>query len=364
MKWSWRLGRIAGIGIDVHATFAFLLAWIALVEYQRTRSLEAVLYGVVFILAVFASVIAHEYGHALTARRYGVGTRNILILPIGGVASLERIPSEPRQELVIAVAGPLVTVAIVGLLYLLLRFTGAPVTASTAEGYLALPFLARLMWVNVWLAAFNILPAFPMDGGRMLRAALAMRFDYVKATTIASYVGRAFALLFGIVGLYVNPFLVFIAIFVWIGASGESWNVQLQAALRGLPVASVMIRDLRTLQPDESLGRAVDHLLAGFQQDFPVVQDGQGVVGVLTRTDLVKALAQHGTGAPVSVAMRSDFTVAHPGEPLEEAFTRLQGSPVRTMPVVRDGTLLGVLTLDNVGEFFMVHGATRSTRRV
>ncbi|HEX7122586.1 MAG TPA: site-2 protease family protein [Gemmatimonadaceae bacterium] len=361
MKWSWRIGRIAGIGIDVHATFAFLLAWVAVAEYQRTQSLAGMIDGLIFILAVFASVIAHEYGHALTARRYGVRTRNILILPIGGVASLERIPSDPRQELAIAVAGPMVTLGLVALFYLILRAIGAPMIPPTPDDFFALPFLARLMWINLYLAAFNVLPAFPMDGGRMLRAGLAMRFEYVQATRIAAHVGRAFALLFGIVGLAYNPFLVLIAVFVWIGATGESWNVQLQSALRGLPVSSVMIRDLRVVHPHDTLSRAVDHLLAGFQQDFPVV-DGQGVVGVLTRTDLVKALAQHGSDAPVHVAMRSDFQVAHPAEPLEEAFSRLQGSTVRTMPVVLNGTLLGVLTLDNVGEFFMVHGATRSNR--
>jgi Zn-dependent protease len=359
MKWSWRLGRIAGIDIEIHATFAFLLAWIALLEYRRTQTVAGVVTGIVFILAVFASVVLHEYGHALTARRYGVRTRSITILPIGGVASLERMPSQPKQELAIAIAGPIVTVTLVVVLWILLRALGTPLVLTEAN-FEDAPFLVRLMWVNVVLAVFNLLPAFPMDGGRVLRAALAMRFDYVQATRIAAVGGRAFALLFGFYGLSAgNPFLVFIAIFVWIGAQGESWSVQLQSALRGLPVERVMIRDLRTLQPDDSLARAVDHLLAGFQQDFPVL-DGAGVVGVLTRTDLVKALAQHGASAPVSVAMRSDFLVAHPGEPLEEAFARLQGSKCHTMPVVQDGALCGVLTLDNVGEFFMVHGASRS----
>lgn len=355
MRWSWRLGRIAGINVEIHATFAFLLAWIALLAWQETRTTAGVIEALVFILAVFASVVLHEYGHALTARRYGVRTRSITILPIGGVASLERMPSRPKEELVIAIAGPIVTVAIVAVLYVVLRATGGQVVITDPE-FTGDPFLTRLMWVNVILAVFNLLPAFPMDGGRVLRAALAMRFDYVQATKIAAVLGRMFALLFGIYGLTSNPFLVFIAIFVWMGATGESWSVQLQSALRGLPVERVMIRDLRTVGPDESLSRAVDHLLAGFQQDFPVV-DGNGVVGVLTRTDLVKALTQHGASAPVSVAMRSDFLVAHPGEPLEEAFARLQGSKTHTMPVVQDGVLLGVLTLDNVGEFFMVHGA-------
>jgi Zn-dependent protease len=220
MKWSWRLGRIAGITIEVHATFLFLLLWVALVEYQNGGSPASIVAAILFILAVFASVIIHEYGHALTARRFGVRTRSITILPIGGVASLERIPSEPRQELLIAAAGPAVTVAIVAALYLVLKAGGAPVSVTDLDSRGG-PFLTRLMWVNVMLVLFNILPAFPMDGGRVLRAALALRYDYVRATRIAAAIGRSFAVLFGIVGLLANPFLIFIAIFVWMGATGE-----------------------------------------------------------------------------------------------------------------------------------------------
>lgn len=357
MKWSIRLGRIAGIDIELHLTFAFLLAWVALVEFQESHSTAGAVGALVFVLAVFASVVTHEYGHALTARRFGVRTRRITILPIGGVASLERIPSVPSQELLIALAGPAVTVAIAVILFALLRVAGMPTAVSDLDSAGG-PFLARLMWVNVLLAIFNLLPAFPMDGGRILRAALALRLPYVDATRTAAVVGRAFAVLFGIAGLFWNPFLIFIAIFVWIGATGESWNVQLQSVLRGIPVERVMITDLRTVRQDDPLSVAVDHLLAGFQHDFPVVEDGR-VVGVLQRADLVRALSQHGPSAPVRLAARDDFLVAHPGEPLEEAFTRLQGSRCHTMPVLRDGELLGVLTLDNVGEFFMIQGATR-----
>src|SRR6266567_680749 len=173
MKWSWTIGRFAGIEINVHATFLLLLAWVAFAEYQRTRSTAGAVEGVAFILALFASVVLHEYGHALTAARFGVKTRGITLLPIGGVAQLERIPERPSQELATAVAGPAVTVAIVIVLYVVLRLSGTPVTVSGAgaEG----PFLARLMWINVVLAVFNLLPAFPMDGGRVLRAAIAMR---------------------------------------------------------------------------------------------------------------------------------------------------------------------------------------------
>jgi Zn-dependent protease len=355
MRWSFRLGRVFGITVELHVTFLFLLAWVALAEYQRSRSWATVLDAVLFILAVFASVVMHEYGHALTARRYGVRTRVITILPIGGVAQLERIPSEPRQELAIAIAGPVVTALIAGALFLALRLAGAP-TSAVALDASTTPFFTRLMWVNVLLLVFNLLPAFPMDGGRMLRAGLALRLDYVQATKVAAAVGRGFAILFGILGLYTNPFLVFIAIFVWMGATGEAWSVQLQSTLRGLPVERVMIRDLQTVRSDEHLSRAVEHLLAGFQQDFPVVDDGH-VVGVLTRTNLVKALTQHGSNAPVSVAMNSDFCVAYPNEPLEEAFARLQGNKCHTMPVIDNGVLQGVLTLENVGEFFMVQSA-------
>ena len=360
MKWSWRVGRIAGIVIEIHATFLFLLLWVALIEYQQGGTTASIVGAILFTLAVFASVIVHEYGHALTARRYGVRTRSITVLPIGGVASLERIPADPKQELAIAVAGPATTVAIAAVLYGILRLTGQSVSASDLDSTGG-PFLTRLLWVNIVLAIFNILPAFPMDGGRVLRAALALKYDYVRATKIAAFVGRAFALLFGILGLtgVLSPFMVFIAVFVWMGATGESWHVQLQSALRGLSVERVMIRDLQTLTPNDTLARAVEHLLAGFQQDFPVL-DGNRLVGVLPRTDLVKALAQHGDQAPVSVAMRSDFQVAHPGDPLEEAFTRLQRCKCQTMPVVRDDHLEGVLTLENVGEFFMVHGARHS----
>jgi Zn-dependent protease/CBS domain-containing protein len=362
MKWSMRLGRVAGILIEIHVTFLFLLAWVALVEYQRSRSWASVVDALAFILAVFASVVLHEYGHALTARRYGVRTRAITILPIGGVASLERIPTRPQEELAIALAGPVVTVLIAATLYLWLRLTGTAVSIVDLDPGGG-PFLTRLMWINVFLAGFNLLPAFPMDGGRVLRATLALRWDYVRATRMAAIVGRTFAAGFGLLGLLVgNPFLVFIAIFVWMGAAGEAWNVQLQYALRGLPVERVMIRDLRTVQPGDPLSKVVEYLLAGFQQDFPVVQDSQ-LVGVLTRNDLLRALAQQGAHTPVRSAMQSEFVVAHPGEPLDEAFARLQGCRCRTMPVVSDGRLLGVLTLDNVGEFFMVHGATAAEHR-
>lgn len=360
MKWSWRLGRFAGIDVRVHATFLFLLAWVALVSYQQIGTAAAAVSGVVFILAVFASVVLHEYGHALTARHFGVGTREITLLPIGGVAQIERMPSEPKQELLIALAGPGVTVALVVILWVVLRATGTPTSPEVLLRGEA-PFLSRLMWVNVWLAAFNVLPAFPMDGGRVLRAALAMRMSYGRATHIAAEVGKGFALVFGIIGLFRDPWLVLIALFVWLGAAGEAALAQERSAFTGIPVERVMIRDVRTLLPSDPLSRAVNEVLGGFQQDFPVV-DGDAVVGVLTRSDMVKALTQHGPEARVGDVMQRVFEVAEPSEELETALARLRACRCHTFPVVRDRQLVGVLTTENVGEFLMIQSALRRER--
>ncbi|HEX6533249.1 MAG TPA: site-2 protease family protein [Gemmatimonadaceae bacterium] len=362
MKWSWKLARIAGIEIRIHATFLILLAWVAWAGWRTAARPADALASVLFILALFASVVLHEYGHALTARRFGVRTREITILPIGGVAQLERIPTVPREELLVALAGPAVTVAIVLVLWLVLAVAGIP-SAPDAMLREDAPFLARLMWANVWLALFNAIPAFPMDGGRVLRAALAMRMSHLRATRIAAEVGKAFALLFGIAGLFWlrDPFLVLIALFVWLGAAGEAGIAQARVAFDGVPVERVMIRDVRTLAPEDRLTRAVGEVLAGFQQDFPVVENGI-VMGVLTRADLLRALAQHGPDTRVSDVMERSFQVARPDEGLEEAFARLQSCRCHTLPVVHGRELVGVLTMDNVGEYLMIQSAMQRER--
>lgn len=368
MKWSWRVGSIAGIALYIHATFVLLLAWVAIGEYQTSRSATAALNGVLFVVAVFATVVLHEFGHALTARRYGIKTRDITLLPIGGVARLERMPREPKQELLVTLAGPAVNVVIAGILYVWLSFTGGmPAlqdTASLGAGFLERTFVARLLAVNVWLVIFNLIPAFPMDGGRMLRALLAMRSrDYAQATETAARVGRLFALAFGIIGLFVigNPFLVLIALFVWLGAAGEAAAVQTSAMLDGVPLQRLMITDVRTVEPRDPLSRAVQLILEGFQQDFPVIEGGT-VRGMLTRSALLKALAERGDRASVGDVMDREFQQASPDEPADEVLARLRSCGCHSMPVVDNGQLLGVLTMDNVGEYVMVQAALRGAR--
>jgi Zn-dependent protease/predicted transcriptional regulator len=356
MSWSWKLGKVAGIDVFVHATFLILLVWVALAEYLPSGRPGAAASGVAFILTVFGVVVLHELGHALTARRFGIGTRDITLLPIGGVSRLERMPEDPRQELRVALAGPAVNVALAAGLYvgLLALRTGPLDRVSMMDG----SFLARLFWVNVSLALFNLLPAFPMDGGRVFRALLATRMDRVKATEVAARTGQALALLFGFAGLFFNPFLVFIALFVWMGAAQEATAAQLQGALDAIPVGRVMVRDVRSLAAQDRLRLAVGVVLAGFQQDFPVTMDGR-LVGVLTRDDLMRAYSERGPDAPVADVMRRDYVTAEESELLSTALGRLAQCRCRTLPVTNRGTLVGLLTMNNLGEYLLVHNARR-----
>lgn len=359
MRWSWTIGRVAGIGLRVHATFLLLLAWAAMLAYQATGTLGGVARGVSFILALFLSIVLHELGHALVAKRYGVPTKDITLLPIGGVARLAHAPDKPSEELRVALAGPAVTLAIIVVLYAGLSVSrhavSPPRDLLTDNG----GFFARLLWANVILLVFNLLPAFPMDGGRVLRAMLSMRMDHLRATVVAASIGKGFALLFGIIGLFYNPFLVLIALFVWIAGAAESADVLQKSTLEGVPVKRVMIRELHTLAPRDTLGVALDHVLAGFQHDFPVLDDGR-VVGVLTRERLIDAVARHGRDAPVAEAMETAFRTVAPEEPVDRALLQLRECRCKTLPVVSGGRLDGVLTLENLGEYVMIEAALRT----
>ena len=367
MKWATTIGRFAGIDVKIHATFLLLLAWVAWVHWQAEGSLEATLGGLAFILALFLCVVLHEFGHALTARRYGIKTRDIILLPIGGVARLEQIPDKPKQELWIALAGPAVNLAIAALLGLWLELTGGwqPVEELTVTGgwqpveeltVTGGSFVERLLVVNIFLVIFNLVPAFPMDGGRVLRALLGMRLEYVRATQIAASVGQALAVGFGLLGLYANPFLILIAFFVWVGASREAKMVEVKSHLGGVPVGRVMITDYRTLTPTDTLDHAVELTLSGSQKDFPVVDEGR-LTGVLTQEELLKALDERGRDLPVADVMQRQFKTASLSEKIEKVFVRLQQCACRTVPVLADGRLAGIVALDNVGEFLSIRAA-------
>jgi Zn-dependent protease len=298
----------------------------------------------------------HEYGHALTARRYGIETRDITLLPIGGVARLERMPRDPVQELWIALAGPAVNVVIAAVLALILIVTGGSLSVENV-GLDARHLLNNLLSVNLSLALFNLLPAFPMDGGRVLRALLARRMPYERATRAAASVGQIMAFLFGFWGLLGGGIvLLFIALFVYMGAETEAQAVQVESAFRDLPVGRVMVTRFASLSPTDTLGQAVQVLLSSSQQDFPVREDGQ-VVGLLMRRDLLAALHTHGPSSPVSGAMRRDVTPVEARGRLDEIFQRMQTDGLTALPVTQAGHLAGLLTMENIAEFLMVTAA-------
>jgi len=359
MSWSWKLGRVAGIPIYVHWTFVILIAAIVLGYWVESRNLLTALEGGGFILSLFGCVVLHELGHALTARAFGVPTMDITLLPIGGVARFQRIPEQPVQELLIALAGPAVNVVIVGLLFFVfqVRFPG---DASDPQRLAQTPFWPQILWVNACLAGFNLLPAFPMDGGRVLRALLAMRLPYSRATRLAASVGQFMAIGFGLVGLCNQQYflLLFVALFVWIGADAEATQVEERIALKDVPVRTAMLTEYHTLLPSDSLGHAADLLLAGTQHDFPIVSTADNSFqGLLTRSDLLTGLASAGRDALAGDHAKMGISSVEASSPLVAAVARLRQGHGPCFQVVDQGETVGLLTLENVGEFLMVREA-------
>ncbi|WP_437656824.1 site-2 protease family protein [Sorangium sp. So ce1182] len=345
-SWSWSVGSVAGVDLYLHATFLVLLGWIALSHLLAGHGLVAAAAGLIVIAAVFGSVLLHELGHALAARRYGIGTRDITLLPIGGVARLERMPSEPRQELIVALAGPAVNVALALVTLLLVRALNAPWSPEV----LALvggPLLAKILWINVTLAVFNLLPAFPMDGGRVLRALLAMRMGRVRATDIAARVGQGMAIAFGLVGLLGHPMLVFVAFFVWVGAAEEAALVHAGAALESMHVRDAMVTEFESLPTHAPVAYGVDRVLHGVQREFPVV-DGDRLVGVVGAGALIQAAAEGRSHVAVSAVAQPIGATALPAEPVEVALERMEHSGSEFLPVIESDRLVGLVRSQNV----------------
>lgn len=352
MKWSWKIGEFAGIGLFIHATFPLLIAFVALPTLIYGGDVLEALSSVAFILVLFLCVVLHEYGHALAARRYGIKTRDITLLPIGGVARLERMPEKPSQELVVAAAGPLVNVVIAAGLFVVMLLAGAAVP-SLGLGWGSESFLERLLTINIALVLFNLIPAFPMDGGRILRALLAMKLDYARATKYAAWLGQGIAVLFAIGGFFVNPFLVVTALFIFMGAQGESQMAQQRSKLNGFTVAQAMRTNIRTLTPFERLSGAVESMMSTAQSDYPIVENGK-VVGLLTRETLLKGIQQFGAYVPIAQVMRPLVATVEAEQSLSSASETMQANELVSMPVTNHGMLVGLITFDSIREFLML----------
>ncbi len=362
MGWSLNIGSVAGTAIRIHVTFVLFLAWFFGVSYIAGGPQEAWI-GLIFLLLLFFCVLLHEFGHIFTARAFGVATPDVILLPIGGVSRLERIPEQPSEEFLIAIAGPLVNVAIAALLVLVggatLELNHLVTLESTSTS-----LIDRLAAVNVFLAVFNLIPAFPMDGGRVLRALLASRFGYVRATELAAASGQWVAFLLGFLGLFGNPLLIFIAIFVYLAASSEAHLVAIRAMSQGVPVTTAMMTQFATLTPDEHVDAAVETLLRTSQSEFPVVDGASRPIGVLGRNDLIRALKERGPDAKVGDAMTTPIPTLGHRHCLDEAFRLLQEKSAPAIAIVdAAGALIGLVTSETIGEMLMVHRAMPSGLR-
>jgi Zn-dependent protease/CBS domain-containing protein len=359
MSWSVNIGSIAGTAIRIHITFILFLAFFFFLGLASGSLFDA-LWTVAFVVLLFACVLAHEFGHIFTARAFGVETPDVTLLPIGGVARLARIPEKPVEELLIAIAGPLVNVAIALVLMALTpTHLGAGLFAAM-ENPNASTMIDKLVEANLFVAIFNMIPAFPMDGGRVLRALLAIKLGHLRATEIAATIGQWVAFAFGFLGLFPNPYfynpmLIFIAIFIYLAASSEAQMVALRAMSRDVPVTAAMVTQFATLTGDEHIDAAVETLLQTSQTDFPVVDGGHRLIGVVGRAEIIKALRERGPDAPVSGVMVKDIPTIERSHRLEEAFRLLQENAVPAVGVVDyAGRLIGLVTAATIGEMLMV----------
>lgn len=356
MSWSLNIGSIAGTVIRIHITFVLFLAWIFAGSYISGGA-AAAWSGLLFMLALFACVVAHEFGHIFTARAFGVATPYVTLLPIGGVAQLERIPEKPSEEFLVAIAGPLVNVAIA---LVLIVFFGANLSQSAAASVdnAHIPLVDRLAAVNLFLAVFNMIPAFPMDGGRVLRAALAAKLGYVRATELAASIGQWVAFGLGFIGLFYNPILIFIAIFVYLAAASEAHMVALRAVSRGVPVDAAAMTQIATLSPDAHIDEAVQTLLHTSQSEFPVLDGARRPIGLLGRGDIIRALKEKGPDARVKDAMNATLPTVGDNRCLDDAVKLLQEKGVPAVAVVdRSGSFVGLITTETLGEMLMVREA-------
>lgn len=341
--------RIAGVPVRFHFTFLLLLVFLVVVGAgSGSTGWSYVLY----VLALFGSVLLHELGHAIVSRRYGIRTLEIVMFPIGGVARLERNP-RPREELWISIAGPAVNFVIAGAIVGTLAQLGGLPSLASLEDPAAATLWVKIAGGNLVLAIFNLLPAFPMDGGRILRSLLALRRPEEEATRIAAAAGRFLAIALGLYGLLsMNFLLVFIAFFVYLGAAQEGTLAVGRLYMQGAPVRSAMVTDFRTLSHGDTIRDAANLLLATSQQDFPVVH-GEQVVGMLSRTALLKALASEGPEAYVAGAMDRDFVRVSPNIDLVEALPLLGQSKACAL-VMEGDRLVGLLTNENLAEYILV----------
>ncbi len=350
MRGSFKILSAFGININIHITF-LILPFLATLGYGAK--------GLFLVLFLFTCVTLHELTHSLVAKRFGIVVKDITLLPIGGVASMSSSPETPRHEFLISIAGPLFNIVLAALLYYPLIFLIGPQALFSPSLATWPQALAHGFWINLLLAGFNLIPAFPMDGGRVLRAILASRMDIKKATSIAVNVGHFFALAFAYVGLVKGPItLLLIAFFVYGAASAEGAQVDVRETIKGFKVADVLPRDFLTLKSDIPLSKVIELVFHSHQNDFPVVDNGK-MVGFLTREDIMVNIHQNNTGKSVGEVMRREFPTASPGGSLADTQKIMDENQMKSLPVVDGGKVMGVITFEDISRVYSVMSKRR-----
>ncbi|MCS6988703.1 MAG: site-2 protease family protein [Chloroherpetonaceae bacterium] len=363
MGWSFRIAKVRGIDIKIHVTF-FLILLLGALQWANNvpdSPLDGALFGVALMTLLFTCVTLHELGHSIAAQCFGIPVREIVLTPLGGIAMITRQPEKPLHELIIAVAGPAVNVLIAILLFLV---TGATMHATIldARGSLGELFSrpsleVMLLWLfaaNISLAAFNMIPAFPLDGGRVLRAVLAMFMSFSSATTIAATIGQIAAIGLGVLGFINGNFiLILIAVFIFFGAGQETAQAASRAALRARRVGDAYNRYALTLSIGDRVSRVVDYLLTSYQPDFAVMQGGE-IIGIVTRRDVFNALATHSRDVYVTEIMRRDFPTVQASASLDEVASLMAERGERIVAVFNGADYLGLVSLEDLNEAFAV----------
>jgi len=358
MRGAIRIISIKGIKILVHWTFLLLVGWVALANARWGGSIEQLFWSILFIAAVFACVTLHELGHALTAARFGIKAKNIVLLPIGGIASIEKFPDNPRQELSISIAGPLVSIGIALVLWLIFSpgtsFWAVPQDPSITHGH---DFIYNLRIVNIGLALFNLIPAFPMDGGRILRALLGFKLNYIKATSIAATVGKVIAVMFiGLGILMVNPFLPLIGLFIIFSASTEEYYLRLRSLVKGIKLNEVLMYDYNSLQANMTVQEAVNMLDANHAKYF-VLLDGVNPIGIINRLEIMKAVAEMKYNELLKNLVQNELEYFEANNDVEGVLEKLAGNDERIFPVMQNSQLKGVVNLNHIIEYLLLHKA-------
>ena len=355
MKGAFRISGVKGINIYIHWTFLFLLGWVLLVNAQLGNDIIKLSWSLFFVSVVFACIALHELGHALMAARFGIKAKNIVLLPIGGIASIEKFPENPRQELAISIAGPLVSVSIALVLWLLSpagNFWKLPQDMSITHGH---DLVDNLRVVNMSLALFNLIPAFPMDGGRIFRALLGFKLNYIRATTIAAATGKIIAGIFIAAGIIlINPLLPVIGLFIIFSAGTEEYYLRLKSLVKDIRLNEVVMYDYNGLQGDMIVLEAANVLMNNHSKYF-ILMDGAVPVGTINRMEIVKAVAEMNYKEQIRNLVKEELELLDGQKNVDTVLEKLAANEERIFPVMTNGQLSGVVNLDHIVEFLLLH---------